>query len=109
MGHRVNGHPIVRAAEISPGQCDPLRAQALADNENDSERSLHDPVLEIENAEAGKGQEAQKGEQLITPLHERDVEARPIIVKPPEAGNPLSSFLIVGKVRHGGAGDPDYP
>ena len=85
----------------------PLRPEALTNNQNDAERSLHYPMLKVEHAESRECQQAQKGEQLITPLHERDVEARLMIVKPEKVGKALSGLPIVGTVRNAGAGNPD--
>jgi hypothetical protein len=65
-------------------------------------------MLKVENAESGERDQTQKGEKLITPLHERDVEGGLLNVKPTNARNPLSGLLIVGKVRHGGPGHTYY-
>jgi hypothetical protein len=52
----------VCSAKIIAGQRDTFRPQALADDKNYSERSLYYPVLKVEHAQSGKGQQAQKGE-----------------------------------------------
>ena len=69
------------SADVISRDRDALRREAFADNENNSKGALHHPMLKIEHAQAGEGHQTQEGEQLITPLHERDVEGPPIIVK----------------------------
>ena len=85
MRHCIDAQLRVGPANKRAGEGDPLWSEALANEENNSKRSLDDPMLEVENAKPGESQQAQKSEQLIAPLHERDVEGPPMIVKPDKA------------------------
>jgi hypothetical protein len=53
-------------------------------------------MLKIKHAESGKNGETQKGEQLIAPLHQRDVSAWEFYC---QRKNGLSDFIIIGRVR----------
>jgi hypothetical protein len=53
-----------------------LRVEPFADEEDDAEGLLDDPIFEVENAEAEERDEAEQRENLIAPFHEGDVRAR---------------------------------
>src|SRR5262249_49185027 len=68
---------------------------------NDSKRLLDDPVLEVEDAQPGENSEAQEREQLVAPLHHRDVSAHAFYCQRKKR---LSRFRIVVRVRSYGSG-----
>jgi hypothetical protein len=92
----------VCSAGINACQRDPVRPKSLTDHENYGKRSLHDPVLKIEHAQTGEYCEAQECEQLISPLHQRDLSARDLHCQSrSKPKNRLLSFGIIGRVRYG--------
>src|SRR5207237_9571792 len=64
--------------------------------QNNAQRVLHAPVLRTKKVEAGTGEEAERRQQLVAPLHVGDVDAR---TPREQRKNRLSIFPIVGKVR----------
>src|SRR5438477_146857 len=104
MLHCVQRQVSIGPPEINAGQRDAFRCEPFADNENYPKWLLDDPMLKIKNAQSGKNGETQKGEQLIAPLHQRDVAASDFYC---QRKNRLSGFIIVGRVR--AYGRPRHP
>ena len=82
MRHRIQAERIVGASGIDSCRGQTSRRQSFTDKQNDAERSLHDPVLEIKNAERREHDQAEKREDLVAPFHRADVERPPGIVNP---------------------------
>jgi hypothetical protein len=73
-----------------------MRGQALANEQNNPEWPLNDPMLKIKNAEAGKGKQAEQRKQLIAPFHERRSECGRFSLSTKE---PLVAIGFTSKVR----------
>jgi hypothetical protein len=73
VGHRFERESRIGAAHVNAGHRDSRRREPFTDEQNDSEGFLHDPVLEVNDAEPAKNQQANKRQQTIAPLHSRDV------------------------------------
>ena len=69
MRKQVERERSIRAAGKDTGRRDSFRRQTFSDEKNDTERLLHNPVLEIEDAETGEDEETEKGKQLVAPFH----------------------------------------
>lgn len=66
-------------------------------------------MLKIEDAQTGENGETQKREQLIAPLHQRDLSARDLHCQSRSRGkNRLFRFGIIARVHYGGASDADH-
>jgi hypothetical protein len=65
----IHRQPIVCTPDIDPRRRCSLRGQSFPNKQNDPEGFLHDPIFEIENAEAGKGEKADQSEYLVPPFH----------------------------------------
>src|SRR5689334_13317183 len=76
MRQIVDGQFPVRSACENARGGEPLWSEAFADKENNAEGLLHDPVLEIKNAQRGEDKEAEQREQLVAPFHGGDSAAR---------------------------------
>src|SRR5207249_5934318 len=97
MSHRIEAQVSTCPAGIGACRCQTARSKSLSDKQDNSERLPNDPVLKVKNTKPGERKETKKREQLIAPFHEGDVGAHPL---PCQRKNRLSTFLIIGKVRH---------
>ena len=59
-----------RRLQVYAGGSESARRQSFANEEDDSERLLHDPVLEIKHAETHKSEQTKKRQQLVSPFHQ---------------------------------------
>jgi hypothetical protein len=75
MIHRIDVQMGIRPAGIGACRSKTAGRKPLSDEQNNSERLPGDPVLKIENTQPGKGEETEKGQQLVAPPHEADLEA----------------------------------
>src|SRR5947208_10601939 len=97
MSHRIEAQVSTRPAGIGACRCQTAWSKSLSDKQDNSERLPNDPVLKVKNTKPGERKETKKREQLIAPFHEGDVGAHPL---PCQRKNRLSTFPIIGKVRH---------
>src|SRR5437879_12139314 len=105
MWHSIQSQVRIGSPEVNTGQCYPFRREAFADNKNYPKRLLYHPMLEIKHTQPSKNGETQKREQLIAPLHQRDVSAREFHCQSAKNEKRLSDFIIVGRVRAYGRPD----
>ena len=75
--------------------------EPFTNEENNAERLLNYPMLEIKNAQAGENQQAEQRKQLIAPFHERRSESGWLwlSINPVTAGNRLSALASPAKVE----------
>ena len=73
-----------------------MRRESFANKQNNGEGLLYDPVLEVQDTEAGKSEETKQREQLVAPLHAGDLQASDLHC---QRKNRLSIIPIVGTVR----------
>ena len=69
MRHQIERERCVGAPCIESGHGQTTGRQTFTDEEDDSERLLNDPMLEIKNAAGSERNQAEKREQLVAPLH----------------------------------------
>src|SRR4051812_49433589 len=74
MGHRIDRETAIGATHVDARCRHATRGKTFSNEKNDSEWSLNDPMLEIKNAQAGEGEQAEQRKQLIAPFHERRSE-----------------------------------
>src|SRR4051794_33860523 len=99
MRHRIDGKTSIGAANVNPCGRHPVRGETLANEENNSKRLLNNPVLDIKNAKAGEGEQAEHRKQLVAPFHGwRSECGRFCLSIPQNRGKPLVSVRYTGKV-----------
>ena len=69
VGKGLQGEPVGGTALIKAGGGEVAGGQAVADEKDDRERFLHDPLPHVEPATGGEDEEAKDGEDLVTELH----------------------------------------
>src|SRR5207237_8982686 len=97
MSHPIEAQVSTCPAGIGACRCQTAWSKSLSDKQDNSERLPNDRVLKVKNTKPGERKETKKREQLIAPFHEGDVGAHPL---PCQRKNRLSTFPIIGKVRH---------
>src|SRR6267143_56382 len=83
--HQIEDERCIGAGCIDSSHSQPTGRQTFADEEDDSERLLDDPMLEIKNAAGRERDQAEQREQLVAPLHESRCRSASFVLSTKEA------------------------